>query len=468
MLFNSLEFLAFFSLVLPLYWLLKRDIGHQNAFLLCASYTFYASWDYRFLLLIWTSTLTDFWLGERIYRTDDTRKKAWMTLSVIFNLSFLGFFKYYGFFASSLLELGGRLGLNLELPILNIVLPVGISFYTFQSLSYTIDIYRGKLKPAPSLLGFAVFVAYFPHLVAGPIVRARDLLPQISEPRTTTSLQIREGLWLCLWGLFKKVYVADNLAEIVNHAFSRSETLTGGEALLALYCFAFQIYGDFSGYTDIARGVSKLMGIELCINFLFPYTVTNPSDFWKNWHISLSSWLREYLYVSIGGNRGGLLATCRNLFVTMVLGGLWHGAAWTFVLWGVYQGGILVIHRLILQYGPSLIIRRWRWAFVTLMFQITCYGWLIFRAENVGQILDFSFAMTGPYHWTALTHLELASLLLYVTPVLTLEWFQRKRNDLFFVLQLTPWLRASIYVSVGWLLLALGNFGGEQFIYFQF
>src|SRR5689334_10694399 len=344
MVFNSLHFLVFFLIVLSAYHLLSHR--RQNWLLLVASYYFYAAWDWRFLGLLIASTLIDYVCALAIDRAENPRRrKLLLTLSLGFNLSMLGFFKYFNFFAGSLHGLFALAGWQLDFFTLKVLLPIGISFYTFMTMSYVIDVYRREITPTRNLLEFAVFIAYFPHLVAGPILRASKLLWQVERPRTVTREQVVEGLWLIAWGLFMKVFVADNLGHIVDAVFTPGHVLAGPDVLLAVYAFAFQIYGDFSGYSDIARGTSKLMGIDLTVNFLFPYFVTSPQAFWRNWHISLSTWLRDYLYIPLGGNRGSAWQTRRNLMITMVLGGLWHGAAWSFVIWGAYQGALLIAYR---------------------------------------------------------------------------------------------------------------------------
>ncbi len=344
MLFNSLEFVVFFAVVLALYSVLNHP--RQNALLLVASYVFYGAWDYRFLLLLIGTTLVDYAVGLAIdRRSDPAARRRILMFSIVANLGVLGVFKYFNFFADSLVEFAGLFGLSVSPVTLNIVLPVGISFYTFQSMAYTIDVYRGHLKPCRSLPDFALYVTFFPQLVAGPIERATHLLPQIYARRVMTAEKIGSGLSLIALGFFKKVVMADNLAPTVNEIFAKQGGYTAEEVLVGAIFFAFQIYGDFSGYTDIARGTSRVLGFELMDNFREPYFARSPSDFWQRWHISLSTWLRDYLYISLGGNRGGRLTTYRNLILTMLLGGLWHGAAWNFVWWGLYHGTLLVGYR---------------------------------------------------------------------------------------------------------------------------
>src|SRR5262252_2108721 len=387
MLFNSWIFLPFLIVVLVLYKLLPHRL--QNPMLLLASYFFYACWDWRFLGLLLLSTSCDWLLARAISREPTPESaKRWVVCSVCINLLFLGFFKYFNFFINSADVLAETLGFSGWHFNLSIILPVGISFYTFQSISYIVDVYRGEVEPASNPLDFALFVAFFPHMVAGPIMPSRGLLPQLQQRRCTTRLQIRSGLWLILLGFFKKVVIGDNLAPVVNGVFATNDPASGASVQLGVYAFALQIYCDFSGYTDIARGVAKLLGIELMINFDRPYLATNPSDFWRRWHISLSQWLRDYLYVPLGGSRRGRRRTYVNLMITMVLGGLWHGAAWNFILWGAYQGLLLVGHRFVVtdlklwksSSRISTLLSR------VLMFHAVCYGWLLFRANSFEQI----------------------------------------------------------------------------------
>ena len=344
MVFNSIQFVVFFAVVYGAYRILPHRA--QNWLLLVSSYVFYAAWDWRFLSLLIASTVVDYTVARYLdVLPDGPRRRRVLWISIGFNLGVLGFFKYFGFFVENFDALAQWFGVDVSVPVLHVVLPIGISFYTFMTMSYVIDVYRREIPATRHPLDFAVFVAFFPHLVAGPILRAPALLPQISSPRRITREQMVEGTWLVTWGLFKKVFVADNLATVANAVFAQGHSPSALEVLIAVYAFAFQIYGDFSGYSDIARGLSKWMGIELSLNFRFPYFVRSPQAFWRHWHISLSTWLRDYLYFPLGGNRGSQLATYRNLMITMILGGLWHGAAWPFVFWGIYQGALLVMYR---------------------------------------------------------------------------------------------------------------------------
>lgn len=473
MVFNTLEFVAFFIVFYALYRLLPHR--PQNWLLLAASYYFYAAWDWRFLGLLIASTVADYSVALYLSRLqDETHRRRVLWISIAFNLGVLGFFKYYGFFADNLQALLTSLGLGISLPTLHVILPIGISFYTFMTMSYVIDVYRRDIEPTRNLLHFAVFVAFFPHLVAGPILRAASLLPQIARPRAPTRQQMSEGAWLVCWGLVKKVYVADNLAPIADAVF-RNPHPSGLDVLLAVYAFAFQIYGDFSGYSDIARGLSKWMGIELNLNFLFPYFVRSPQEFWRHWHISLSTWLRDYLYVPLGGNRGPRWLTYRNLLLTMVLGGLWHGAAWPFVIWGAYQGGLLVLFRWAGQrwkdsaWVAALERPVWKAAGWLVMFHLTCYGWLIFRADSAATIGRMTNALvTGWSRPSDGTGDYALRLLLYAGPLVAVHAWEAWRNDLEAVPKLPLVARYAVFVALAYLTVLFGEFGGSQFIYFQF
>lgn len=477
MLFNSFIFVGFFIAVYGLYVLCNHK--WQNRLLLVASYLFYASWDWRFLSLIIFSTLVDYICSIQIYEsTGKPRKKVFLYTSLIVNLGLLGIFKYFGFFAENFAALASLFGWYPGDITLTVVLPVGISFYTFQTLSYTIDVYRNRLKPERNLLQFALYVAFFPQLVAGPIERAWRLLPQIQNPRTITKKTIQTGLWMVAWGYFLKVFVADNLGNIVDTVFAKQSVISGGEALVSLYAFAFQIFGDFAGYSAIAIGVGHLLGIKLMTNFLFPYFVTNPRDFWANWHISLSTWLRDYLYIPLGGNRGSNAQLYRNLFLTMLLGGLWHGAAWTFVIWGIYQGGILIIHRLIKPYleelSEYLDLSDPARTFVRVLniiffFQVTCIGWLIFRAESIGQIQDMLWSIFFNMSDITAAAVYYGMELIFFTGLLLLvQLFQIRFNSKNTLLHFPKASRYAIYVMMYYLVIIWGEFGSREFIYFQF
>ncbi|MBM1106752.1 MBOAT family protein [Aurantibacter crassamenti] len=338
MLFNSLEFLVFLPLVFFLYWVVfKKNLQHQNILIILASYLFYGWWDWRFLILILLSTLVDFYVGQQIFKNIDNKKKAqyWLWVSMAFNLSLLGFFKYFNFFIDSFIEMFSMVGYEMKSTwMLRIILPVGISFYTFQTMSYSFDIYYKKLKPTKDLVAFTAFVAFFPQLVAGPIERASNLLSQITNKRDFNYDQIVSGLKLILWGFFKKLVIADSLAPIVDDIFANYADYPASTLILGVFLFSFQVYGDFSGYSDIAIGTAKLFGIELMSNFKFPNFSRNVAEYWQRWHISLSTWFRHYLYIPLGGNRVGKLLSIRNISIIFIVSGFWHGANWTFIVWG--------------------------------------------------------------------------------------------------------------------------------------
>ncbi|MDQ8205001.1 MBOAT family O-acyltransferase [Pelagicoccus sp. SDUM812003] len=415
-------------------------------------------------------------LGNKL--TLEARKRLFVTVSVVSNLVILGIFKYFNFFASSLSELLQlAFGYTPNELTLNIILPVGISFYTFQTMSYTIDVYRGKLTACRSLLDLATYVSFFPQLVAGPIERGAHLLPQFQKPRSVSIENIKSGLWLILWGLYKKVVIADNVAIIVNTTFGPWDKLDtalttpqdGVRILVAVYAFAFQIYCDFSGYSDIARGTSKLMGFDLMLNFKLPYFSRSPSEFWQRWHISLSSWLRDYLYIPLGGNRSGSFGTYRNLMLTMLLGGLWHGASWTFVLWGAYQGGILVAYRL---FAPNIGIKEtkastalFQWFF---MLQLTCIGWLIFRARNMETVLTFLESIFTSLKISSDAIQNLGTLLFYIWPLIIFQLVQYFKRDMEPTHKWHWFAQVNIWLFLLWGIISLANRSSQDFIYFAF
>lgn len=387
-LFPTIQFALFFLVVLTVNWLLMPFPRRWKLFMLSASYFFYASWDWRFMGLLAFTTLVDHTVGGAIYRSEDPRtRRRLLVVGLVVSLGVVFFFKYYGFFTSSLINLFRPLGVDLPLPLLQIILPVGISFFTFQSLSYTMDIYRRKLEPVP-LLDFAVFVSFFPHLVAGPIVRGSEFLPQLKERHDPRRIPGAVGLGLIAGGLFKKVVVANTLAtSIVDPVFASPQNFSALETLAGIYGYAVQIYADFSGYTDIAIGVALLLGFRFPQNFNRPYIATSLQDFWRRWHMTLSRFLRDYLYIPLGGNRKGTAATYRNLMITMVLGGLWHGAAWTFVLWGSLHGAVLALERWLGGRKPVAETEPPGWATWwrrLLIFHIVCLGWVLFRSDSLG------------------------------------------------------------------------------------
>ncbi len=477
MLFNSLQFAVFFAIVYSLYLVLNHK--WQNRLLLTASYVFYGSWDWRFLSLIVISTVLDYYCGLKIRRAGDLkRRRLFLFFSVAGNLSILGFFKYSNFFAANLQVLMKSFGLAPDPFLLQVILPVGISFYTFQTMSYTIDIYRGTLEPTRRFLDFALFVAFFPQLVAGPIERASHLLPQVLSPRKVTPDKFYGGCYLILWGLFQKMFVADNLAKIVDRIFGSAPPYNGAEVLLSLYAFAFQIFCDFAGYSNIARGLGRCMGFEIMVNFRLPYFSPNPREFWRRWHISLSTWLKDYLYIPLGGDRRGTALTCRNLAITFFLGGLWHGAAWNFVIWGIFWGGVVICYRFVRSLRPRMAdstagspAERIRQVIkIILFFHLVCLGWLLFRAQSLAQIggmlkgLCYNFNLTDYIGWRE----DLLLLIIYTSLLLFIQYFQFLKNDLEVVRRWPAEARIAVYLSLVYSIFILGVTHPQYFIYFQF
>ncbi len=531
MLFQTPTFVVFFAIFAGLYLLTQGRLRLQNALILLGSYIFYAAWDERFLVLIIASTATDFLaglgasgrrlsqqetlqsigyliigsllpllptlpesvgylagvvsfavslgvladLGNRIDE-DERRRRYFITLSVCVNLGILAVFKYFNFFADSLVATLAEFGVeNVSWTTLEIVLPVGISFYTFQTISYSIDVHRGEVEPSEHLLEFAAFVAFFPQLVAGPVERAKQLLPQFFETRRVEWSAIETGVTLFVWGLFKKTVVADNLAGIVDPIFAAPSSMTSGDLAVGLLAFAFQIYGDFSGYSDMARGLARILGFEIMLNFNLPYFSRTPSEFWERWHISLSSWLRDYLYIPLGGNRKGVAMTYRNLMLTMLLGGLWHGANWTFVLWGAYQGGILVLYRIA---GVDAWIRRFGKdatpaarraldvALTSVMFVLVLLGWMIFRADDLDVLGAY---LAGLFDFSrGLTTDRLSDVLFYIAPLLFIQVLQHTKGRLEIFPELPGFARLNLALFVLVSIIFMQPFQTVAFIYFDF
>ena len=480
MIFTSFEFAIFLVLCLTPYYALQWA-GYfrlQNGLLLIASYLFYAAWDWRFLSLIAVSTIADYAIGLALARFDHARTRRLLVgASLVINLGILGFFKYADFFAEGLVELLASIGLPLAQQsvgfTLDVVLPVGISFYTFQTLSYTIDIYRRSLSPTRNFLDFALFVAFFPQLVAGPIERAAKLLPQIQQQRHLSWHQWSEGGWLIFWGIFKKVVIADNLAKLVDLVYSTSSTPSGGELWIATYAFAIQIYCDFSGYTDIARGVMKMMGFELALNFRLPYFAANPNEFWQRWHISLSTWLRDYLYVSLGGGARGRARAIFSVFTTMLLGGLWHGAASPFLLWGGYHGVLLGLHRAcanpLSRINPTSFVGRNFWLAVRIFatFHLIALGLVIFRSADLAHVASNIALLSGTIEFGSTTA-WMMPLAILITPLLVVQIAQARSGDLDVMLRWPLIVRTAFYLLLGFMIVVMGEDGGRPFISFQF
>lgn len=511
MVFNSLTFLVFITLFFPLYFGAR---GRARTWVcLLASYVFYGWWDWRFLSLIVFSTVLDWWFGlwiSYLDRPDATRarwergsptlqifgglaleaaslglgRKAVLVFSMAMNLGFLGFFKYFGFFADNLAALITSLGMTPSWATLHIILPVGISFYTFQSMSYTIDVYRREIEWEPSLLKFATFIALFPQLVAGPIVRASDFLFQMKEDKKFAWRAWHSGLGRVLWGFFKKVAVADSLAPFVDQCFAAPDTFGSMHLLIGVVFYSFQIYCDFSGYSDIAIGLARMMGYHFPENFRTPYFSRSFSEFWTRWHISLSSWLRDYLYIPLGGNRHGRLATYKNNMLTMLLGGLWHGANWAFVFWGFLHGLYLILQRVLSPIWRKTVsaLRLPRFfsagAEMATVYALTLLAWVYFRSGSIGLAGGDSFATanavlggigagTGFSFGAVVNKFQVlkGGLLIAILLAVEVSNFRFRWNERHLE---RPALRLALFAAVLWLLAFLGSFGANAFIYFQF
>lgn len=475
MLFNSLAFLIFLPIVFSCYWfLLQKKVKYQNILILAASYIFYGWWDWRFLSLILFSTLVDYSVAKAMNTAkSESKRKYYLYLSLAVNLGLLAFFKYFNFFIESWVNLSQSIGFQSNINTLNIILPVGISFYTFQTLSYTIDVYRKKIEPETNLIKFSAFVAFFPQLVAGPIERASNLLPQFSKQRTFCYEKAVSGIQLILWGLFKKVVIADSCATYVNIIFENSENYNSSTLILGAIFFAFQIYGDFSGYSDIAIGVARLFGFDLMTNFKKPYFSRDIAEFWRRWHISLSTWFRDYVYIPLGGSRGNLGKKIRNVFIIFIVSGFWHGANWTFIFWGLLNA-LFFIPLLLLNKNRSntntVAENRVLPSFYELYqvlntFIIVTFAWIFFRAENItaafayiGNIIDFTSDKLS-YGWSF-------EILLILTLFTIIEWLTRTKEAPYLQNLYFRWI---YYIAITQLILfysAKNN--AVDFIYFQF
>jgi len=473
MLFNSLTYALFLPLVFFVYWfLLNRNLKAQNFFLLIVSYIFYGWWDWRFVFLLAFSTALDYFSGIFIHESKThRRKKIWLIISVGINLGFLGFFKYYNFFIDSFADLLRTLGFQPHFETLNIILPVGISFYTFHGLSYVIDIYYGKIKPTYNWVNYTLFVCFFPLLVAGPIERATHLLPQVERPRTFKYSQAMLGIKQIVWGLFKKIVVADNCAIIANEIFNNSADQSSGNLIMGAIFFSFQIYGDFSGYSDIALGSARLLGIELLKNFNFPYLSRSIAEFWRRWHISLNTWFRDYLYIPLGGSQGGNWMRIRNTFAIFLVSGFWHGANWTFIIWGGLNALYMMPSMLFKTNRKNLNVVAENSIFPNVKeiiqmfttFLLAAFAWIFFRAESVGHAISYikGIFINNRFEITQTDPLILIVLLM------TIEWFSRKNEVPLEKSQ--PLYIASFYFILCILILFLKPSGQNiEFIYFQF
>lgn len=478
MLFNSFEFLLFFPLVFALYWFVfSRHLKLQNSFLLIASYLFYGWWDWRFVFLLMLSTLIDYSFGLLIDRTVE-RKKLYLWLSIINNLAILGFFKYYNFFAESAAEVLRHFGFEPNIFLLSIILPVGISFYTFHGMSYVIDIYHGKAKPITDFVSYAVFVCFFPLLVAGPIERAHHLLPQVLKPRTFDLRQATDGVRLIIWGFFKKVVIADNLSFYVNAAFDNPNS-SSLELIIGVVFFAFQIYCDFSGYSDIALGTAKLLGFELLINFRTPYFSRDIAEFWRRWHISLTTWFRDYLYIPLGGSKAGRGAAIRNTFIVFIVSGFWHGANWTFIVWGalnaLYFVPLLLFNKnrvnldTVAEHRSLPTIREFFQMVLT--FALICSTWIFFRAATVSDAFHYVHSIFTHRFFPAAGYFNIDFLTIVVILVafILAEWTTRVKgvSGVFDGFRSKP-VKYGLYYFFLLSIFLFGTFKEAQFIYFQF
>lgn len=478
MLFNSLSFAVFLPLVFAAYWLLsKRELKYQNALLLVASYFFYACWDWRFLFLLVFSTGLDYFTGIKMHEAQSkTLKKFWFWLSIGINLGFLGVFKYYNFFAESMATLLEGFGFHANFWTLQVILPVGISFYTFHGLSYVIDIYKDRIPPEKNVVTYSLFVSYFPLLVAGPIERATHLLPQIKQRRHFDYQKAMDGVYQILWGLFKKVVIADSCARFATAIFDRHTELNSISLLLGALYFTFQIYGDFSGYSDIALGTSKLFGIDLLRNFNYPYFSRDIAEFWRRWHISLSTWFRDYLYIPLGGSKGGMWMKIRNTFIIFLVSGFWHGANWTFIIWGLLNA-LYFLPLLVTNNNRNhldIVARGRCWPSlkdvfsIGVTFMLTMFAWIFFRANKVSDALAyikgiFSLNFSGGIEFLTVDR-HAHELLLLLAAFVAVEWMSREHEHPVF-----GKFKTLKTLAIALCILMFGAFSdANQFIYFQF
>lgn len=487
MLFNSLDFAVFLPIVFVLYWFVFKPRKQQNMLLLVASYVFYGSWDPRFLSLIVISSIIDYWVGLKLAREEKAAiRKRLLAISFVANLGMLAFFKYFNFFIEGFTDTFSFFGLSMASSQLNIILPVGISFYTFQTLSYSIDIYRKKFEPTQDVISFFAFVSFFPQLVAGPIERANRLLPQFHHDRSFNQANATSGMRQILWGLFKKVVIADSCGVLVDAIFQDHQQLTGGILILGAVLFAFQIYGDFSGYSDIAIGIARLFGFDLMRNFANPYFSRNVAEFWRRWHISLSTWFRDYLYIPLGGSKGSVSRQLRNVFIIFIISGFWHGANWTFIAWGAIHALYFIPTMLIGRNRKYLSVVAESRAFPSLYelgqmlitFTLVTVAWVFFRSASINDAFSFLNNALQLHQLDSFTtdllnygkgynvFLTFALLIVFIW----FEWLGRSQEHTLEVLKHKPAvLRYSIYLVVWFCILFTGNYHSPQdFIYFQF
>ena len=478
MLFNSIDFAIFLPIVFILYWFAtNNNLKLQNFLIVAASYLFYGWWDWRFLSLILFSTLIDYSIGIRLSKEDNiSKRKILLWISILVNLGFLGFFKYYNFFLDNFVTAFSFFGSSINPQGLNIILPVGISFYTFQTLSYTIDVYKRKLEPTKDFIAFSAFVSFFPQLVAGPIERASNLLPQFYRKREFDYSKAVDGMRQILWGLFKKIVIADNCAQYANEIFNNSADFSGSTLVLGAVFFTFQIYGDFSGYSDIAIGTSRLFGFNLKQNFAFPYFSRDIAEFWRRWHISLSTWFRDYLYIPLGGSRGGTWIKVRNTFIIFIVSGFWHGANWTFIVWGALNA---------IYFLPLLLTNNNRnnletvaqgkffpnikeLSFMLLTFGLTVFAWIFFRVNNIGHAISYISEIFSSSLFT-IPEVRPRNLILLIIVFVFIEWLGREGKYAIsginvFERRIYRW---GIYFSIC-LLIFIFQGKQQEFIYFQF
>lgn len=480
MLFNSIEFALFLPITFLVYWfVLSKNLKVQNLFLTGASYLFYGWWDWRFLFLIAFSSLLDYIIGVKLGKEEkQTKRKLLLVVSLLVNLGFLGVFKYYNFFSQSFVDAFTLFGASMDIARLNIILPVGISFYTFQTLSYSIDVYKKNLEPTKDVVSFLAFVSFFPQLVAGPIERATNLLPQFYKHRKFDYRLASDGLRQILWGLFKKIIIADNCAKYVNDIFLNYEDYTGSTLFLGAIFFAFQIYGDFSGYSDIAIGTARLFGFNLMQNFAFPYFSRDIAEFWRRWHISLSTWFRDYVYIPLGGSKGGMAMKIKNTFIIFLVSGFWHGANWTYVIWGALNA---------LYFLPLLLSKKNRHNLgnvadgrvlpsikegiqITATFFMTIIAWVFFRAESVTKAVDYLVIMFKR-NLVSMPNIFPKDTIVFIMILLIVEWLQRNQQHALCLdnVKIPRVVRWGIYYSLILIIFLFGDFTSDlEFIYFQF
>tara|TARA_B110000037_G_scaffold157384_1_gene177585 strand:- start:2104 stop:3558 length:1455 start_codon:yes stop_codon:yes gene_type:complete len=484
MLFNSLEFLLFLPTVFCLYWFFfQKNLRAQNLLLLISSYVFYGWWDWRFLSLIFLSTIVDYFVGIKIYDSSDKKtKKSYLWISILFNLGLLGFFKYFNFFIDSWIDFLGAFGYEHQSTwTLKVILPVGISFYTFQTMSYALDIFYGKLKPTKDFISFASFVSFFPQLVAGPVERASRLLPQFTKKRKFNYKKATDGFRQIIWGFFKKIVIADNCAPHVDDIFSNYIEYLGVQLIFGAFFFAIQIYCDFSGYSDIAIGTAKLFGFELMSNFKFPYFSRDLGEFWRRWHISISSWFRDYIFIPLGGSFGKKIITIRNIFITFILSGLWHGADWKFVFWGILNA-VYLLPSIIRNRSGSInfeqrLLPKIKESYqIIITFSLTMIAWVFFRADNITHgfsYLEHTFITNfykDPKQILLLTTYvyKYRTIVLLISIFLMIEWFQRFKKHGLDIAHLPFPIRIIFYNGLFLVMDLYGVFNNYEFIYFKF